>query len=62
MPKVRRRKLPQPLLIHLLARMRQRNILEDQIIVLAAVRLRVQQGVEMNIFSRADAMSRVLRT
>jgi hypothetical protein len=35
MPKIRRRKLPQPLLLHLLARMRQRNISEDQIVLLA---------------------------
>ncbi|MBM3884193.1 MAG: hypothetical protein FJ387_31555 [Verrucomicrobia bacterium] len=35
MPKVRRRKLPERLLSHLLARMRQRNISADQIILLA---------------------------
>ena len=35
MPKVRRRKLPQPLLVHLLARMRQRSISSEQIILLA---------------------------
>ncbi len=35
MPKIRRRKLPQPLLAHLLARIRQRNISEDQIVLLA---------------------------
>jgi hypothetical protein len=35
MPKIRRRKLPRPLLIHLLSRMRQRNILADQIVLLA---------------------------
>jgi len=35
MPKIRRRKLPQPLLIHLLTRMRQRNISPEHIILLA---------------------------
>ena len=35
MPKIRRHKLPQPLLIHLLTRMRQRNISSEQIILLA---------------------------
>ena len=35
MPKIRRRKLPQPLLLHLLTRMRQRSISPGQIIVLA---------------------------
>ena len=35
MPKIRRRKLPQPLLARLLARIRQRNISEDQIVLLA---------------------------
>jgi hypothetical protein len=35
MPKIRRRKLPQQLLIHLLTRMRQRNISADQIVLLA---------------------------
>jgi hypothetical protein len=35
MPKIRRQKLPQPLLIHLLTRMRQRNISSEQIILLA---------------------------
>lgn len=35
MPKVRRSKLPQSLLVHLLARMRQRNISHEQIISLA---------------------------
>ncbi len=35
MPKIRRHKLPQPLLIHLLVRMRQRNISSEQIILLA---------------------------
>ena len=35
MPKVRRHELPQPLLAHLLARMRQRNISSEQIILLA---------------------------
>lgn len=34
MPKIRR-KLPEPLLVHLLTRMRQRNISNDQIILLA---------------------------
>ncbi len=34
MPKIRRHKLPPPLLTHLLARMRQRNISSDQIILL----------------------------
>ena len=35
MPKVRRAKLPQALLTHLLTRMRQRNISHEQIISLA---------------------------
>ena len=35
MPKVRRHKLPQPLLTHLLTRMRQRRISWEQIILLA---------------------------
>jgi ribosomal protein S18 acetylase RimI-like enzyme len=35
MPKVRRHKLPQQLLAHLLARIRQRNISADQIVLLA---------------------------
>ena len=35
MPKIRRAKLPQALLTHLLARMRQRNISSDQIVMLA---------------------------
>ena len=35
MPEIRRHKLPQPLLVHLLTRMRQRNISAEQIILLA---------------------------
>lgn len=35
MPKVRRQKLPEALLRHLLARMRQRSISDDQIVLLA---------------------------
>ena len=35
MPKILRSKLPQPLLLHLLARMRERGISYDQIIELA---------------------------
>jgi hypothetical protein len=35
MPKVRRRELPEPLLAHLLARMRQRSISPEQLILLA---------------------------
>ena len=35
MPKIRRRKLPKPLLTHLLARIRDRNISAEQIILLA---------------------------
>jgi len=35
MPKVRRHKLPESLLVHLLTRMRQRNISHEQIILLA---------------------------
>ena len=35
MPKIRRRKLPEPLLVHLLTRMRQRHISHEQIILLA---------------------------
>ena len=35
MPKILRHRLPQPLLIHLLTRMRQRNISSEQIILLA---------------------------
>jgi hypothetical protein len=35
MPKVRRQKLPEALLRHLLARVRQREISDDQIILLA---------------------------
>lgn len=35
MPEIRRHNLPQPLLIHLLTRMRQRNISAEQIILLA---------------------------
>ena len=35
MPRIRRQKLPQQLLTHLLARMRQRNISADQIVLLA---------------------------
>jgi hypothetical protein len=34
-PKVRRHKLPQPLLLHLLARMRQRGISHEQMTLLA---------------------------
>ena len=35
MPKIRRRKLPEALLIHLVARIRQRNISAEQIVLLA---------------------------
>jgi hypothetical protein len=35
MPKVRRHKLPQPLLTHLLTRMRQRSISSEQIVSLS---------------------------
>ena len=35
MPKIRRQKLPQPLLSHLLARMRQRHITATQIVLLS---------------------------
>jgi hypothetical protein len=35
MPKVRRAKLPKGLLVHLLTRMRQRNISHEQIVLLA---------------------------
>jgi len=35
MPKIRRHKLPQPLLNHLLTRIRQRNIAPDQLVLLA---------------------------
>jgi len=35
MPKIRREKLPERLLVHLLTRVRQRNISYEQIIVLA---------------------------
>ena len=35
MPKIRRAKLPEPLLVHLLTRMRQRNISHEHIILLA---------------------------
>jgi len=35
MPKIRRDKLPEPLLIHLLARMRQRSISYEQLRLLA---------------------------
>jgi hypothetical protein len=35
MPKIRRHKLPEQLLAHLVARIRQRNISADQIILLA---------------------------
>jgi hypothetical protein len=35
MPEIRRHKLPQPLLVHLLTRMRQRNISPEQITLLA---------------------------
>ena len=35
MPKIRRHKLPQPLLNHLLVRMRERGISPDQIVLLA---------------------------
>jgi hypothetical protein len=35
MPKIRRQKLPQSLLVHLLTRMRQRNISSEQLILLA---------------------------
>jgi len=35
MPKIRRHKLPETLLVHLLTRMRQRNISHEQIILLA---------------------------
>ena len=35
MPKIRRRKLPEALLAHLLARMRQRSISWEQIVLLA---------------------------
>jgi hypothetical protein len=35
MPKIRRHKLPQPLLVHLLTRMRQRNVSPEQITLLA---------------------------
>ena len=35
MPKIRRAKLPEPLLVHLLTRVRQRNISHEQVILLA---------------------------
>ena len=35
MPKIRRHKLPETLLVHLLTRLRQRNISHEQIILLA---------------------------
>lgn len=35
MPEIRRHKLPPPLLVHLLTRMRERNISHEQIILLA---------------------------
>jgi hypothetical protein len=35
MPKIRRQKLPQPLLLHLLARVRQRSISHEQVLLLA---------------------------
>jgi hypothetical protein len=35
MPKVRRHNLPEPLLVHLLTRMRQRNISHEQAVLLA---------------------------
>ena len=35
MPKIRRRHLPEPLLVHLLLRVRERNISHEQIILLA---------------------------
>ena len=35
MPKIRRRNLPEPLLAHLLLRIRERNISHEQIILLA---------------------------
>jgi len=35
MPKIRRRKLPQQLLLHLLARMRQRSISADHLVLMA---------------------------
>ena len=35
MPRIRRFKLPQPLLVHLLTRMRQRNISSEQMVLLA---------------------------
>lgn len=35
MPKIRREKLPERLLVHLLSRMRQRSISHDQLILLA---------------------------
>jgi hypothetical protein len=35
MPKIRRHKLPEPLLVHLLTRMRERNISHEQIILFA---------------------------
>ena len=35
MPKIRRHKLPESLLVHLLTRVRQRNISHEQIILLA---------------------------
>jgi hypothetical protein len=35
MPKIRRAKLPEQLLVHLLTRVRQRNIPEEQVILLA---------------------------
>ena len=34
MPKIRRHKLPEPLLVHLMARMRRRHISHEQIILL----------------------------
>jgi len=38
MPKIRHLQLPQPLLVHLLTRMRQRNISSEQIILLRRTR------------------------
>ena len=35
MPKIRRAKLPEPLLVHLLTRVRKRNISHEQVILLA---------------------------
>ena len=61
MPKFHRHKLPEPLLGHLLTRIRQRNISHEQIILLARwldTQPEVPAGQWFKKFSRPDRLRR----